>query len=253
MQMSHLQVIREQRIGFGDLGQESQSDQVYIKILASFGEVLRYLKGARLSTFLCVALHESQIVLGASPALTLSSIQVTTGYSRPAIIESLDELVARRLIEELAERGEAGEKQYRVCAYAWFGDKRTPAKGKESLPPSAESKKTLLAKKSFPIVVVDINTTPLLGDHQQQQNLFAATKKLFSQAGVCEPVLSRLSERVELEIAREWCEWLEDAPEEFTNPIGFMVKQLLADPRARPQPRKKRGTWYEKYADLVKR
>ena len=132
--MSDLQVLREQRIGYGEHGQDVRSDETYIKVLRTFKAQLKALKGAPLSIFMCIALHEADIMLEDAVPLTLSSIQDITGYSRPTVTATLDDLTERRFIEELPELGYLGEKQYRVCAYSWFG-KGDIMLGKKTLHP----------------------------------------------------------------------------------------------------------------------
>lgn len=137
--MSGLSVYRGKSVGYGPTGQDTLSDEVYVKILVAFKEMLCLLKGPRLSVFLCVALHESNICLGNGDPASLSSIQEETGYSRHSVINALDDLVERRFITELAERGDIGEKQYRVVAYAWFGNPLAPAPAKDRSTPPAEA------------------------------------------------------------------------------------------------------------------
>src|SRR5574341_330449 len=122
--MTGIEIVRQRRVGFGAQGQSVASDEVYVKILVSFREMLPLLKGVRLHVFICVALHEAEVMLHATPPLSLSSIQGLINYSRNVIIDALDFLTERHFLEELPERGPNGEKQYRVAAYAWFGNSR---------------------------------------------------------------------------------------------------------------------------------
>ncbi|MGB8644067.1 MAG: DnaA N-terminal domain-containing protein [Anaerolineae bacterium] len=148
--MSGFQIVRQKVSGYGPTGLEAQSDEVYIKILASFEEVLPQLKNARLHVFMCIALHEAKVILGKEAPLSLSSIQKKIGYSRNPVIDALDYLVEQNFIDELPGRGQDNEKQYRVRSYAWFGKSLAPAPASNSsdpTDPAAASNRSPLAPR----------------------------------------------------------------------------------------------------------
>ena len=157
--MTDIQIVRQQQISFGASGQSALSDEIFIKILESFQDRLMQLKNARLHVFMALACQESKIVRGAGKPLSLRALEKIVPYSRPVIAPALDYLCEYRFLVELDERGPEGEKQYRVCSYAWFGTKlgapafhpgdvadvpanpngvpqiKAPPGGKDSLPP----------------------------------------------------------------------------------------------------------------------
>lgn len=207
--------------------------------------------GARLAVFVCIGLFAAD-----SRGATVEDIVDHTGLSEPTVIKSL------RFLEKHGCVGRSAQGAYRALKY-WVYRGPPQADIRSTIPPSiavsaierSGQKNFSPARKVFSAVAVDINTPPLGNNHQQQQYC-AETRKFFARAHIREPALSRLSERVAPEIAREWCAWLEHAPDEFTNPVGFMVSQLVADPHARPpgqRTRSKRRAWYEGYEELVER
>lgn len=215
--------------------------------------------GARLAVFVCIGLFAAD-----SRGATVEDIVDHTGLSEPTVIKSLRFLEKHGCVGRSARRGDpAGRPYYRALKY-WVYRGPPQADVRSTIPPSiavsaierSSEKNFSSARKVFSAVAVDINTPPLGNNHQQQQYC-AETQKIFAQAHIREPALSRLSERVAPEIAREWCAWLEHAPDEFTNPVGFMVSQLVANPHARPPGQRMRGkrrAWYgEDYAELVNR
>ncbi len=62
----------------------------------------------------------------------------------------------------------------------------------------------------------------------------ARLREIFEIAGVNEPALSELAVTVKLDTSRDWCLWTQRAPKSFTDPVSFMVKSLLENPRAVP-------------------
>jgi len=96
----------------------------YIKLKVAFRKrALRKLKGARLSVFLCLALHVDRD--GIAKPGGIEAIMHETGYSRGAVCSALEELASAGLIRRL--RQHRGADQYRVLGYAWFGEQPAPA------------------------------------------------------------------------------------------------------------------------------
>lgn len=127
--MSGAQIVREQRIGFGEHGQDVLTEEVYMKLLVSFlrDGSLRKLKGAPLSAWTAVGLHEAEIELGIDDLpFGVREIMEFTGWSRPMVVSALDFLVSQRYIAELPGRSHRGEKQYRIGGYMWFGEGVSP-------------------------------------------------------------------------------------------------------------------------------
>ncbi len=227
------QVVREQRVGFDEHGQSVSSDETFIKVLGSFQDVLGLLKGARLSAFMCVALQESKIMLGLDLALTLSSIQAKTGYSRHTVIEALDFLVERRFLDELDERGIAGEKLYRVASYAWFGKPRfnpnaVPVLGKSS------ANFALVQKKCLVVEGTD-------QDQEREKSTTTTAVQILHQVGV----YARSLPPIDRDRAERWAEFVRVAPRnKWHSPAGFCYRSLEADPESEPPMfNSQRGWW----------
>lgn len=95
----------------------------YIKLKVAFRKrALRELKGARLSVFLCLALHVDRDGV-ASPGI--ETIMQETGYSRSIVCNALEDLVRLGLVSKRAAY--RGADEYLVNGYAWFGQTPAPA------------------------------------------------------------------------------------------------------------------------------
>ncbi len=239
-------------------------DSPFVHLHIDLFDVLPALSnGARLAVFVCIGLFTPD-----PSGATVEDIVDHTGLSEPTVVKALRFLEKHGCVGRSMRVGAGSPRPcYRALKY-WFYRGPPQADVRSTIPNIAVSaiehssqKNFHPARKVFPAVAVDINTPPV-GDNHQQQQYCAETRNFFAQAQIREPALSRLSERVAPEIAREWCEWLKDAPDEFTNPVGFIVGAqhvvpLLADAHARPpgqRTRSKRKAWYaDEYADLVNR
>jgi GntR family transcriptional regulator len=109
---------------------------VYVKIKVAFRqEALRLLKGAKLSCFICLALH----IDGKGECYpSIDTIVRETGYSRATVCSALDELVELGFIEK--KRRKHDSTLYTVNGYVWYGSKSKP-----TLLGEAQSKETLLS------------------------------------------------------------------------------------------------------------
>ena len=95
----------------------------YIKFKVAFRtKALGALKGAKLSVFLCLALHVDRHGV-AKPGI--ESIMRETGYSRGVVCNALDELETLGLVTKLSSR--RGTDQYQLKGYAWFGARPAPS------------------------------------------------------------------------------------------------------------------------------
>ena len=241
--MSGANVIRQSKVGFDEFGQNIVSDEVYMQFLVSFMRdgSLRKLKGAPLAAFIAIGLHEAEILHGKSSPFTLFNIMAVTGYSKPIMIAALDYLVNERFATELNERGANREKQYRISAYMWFGASRKPKiKGKESLP--------LRSKKFFPHDDDDLVQEDSTPHHHHD------CAKIFSDAGLQGKNLAILAEKVEIENARAWAEWIKSEPSGVKNPIAYAWACLRDDPQAvPPKTKSKSARWYDDCNEFVNR
>lgn len=224
--MPDIQIIQQKSIGFTEHGDSVYSTESFVKVAVSFKSgSLRLLKGAPLSVFMCLALHEAD----SDPGASLSMVETETGYSSPTVIQAIRFLCdpAHHFIDEVGAEAD-GTKRYRVSAYAWFGNGGKRGGGKVFLPPKT-------VQKTFSSVVDScINKQPVLEKEQQQQLFCAETKKFFHAAGIGEPALSALAKTVAADRAEMWVDWLSDPPASFKRPEAYLVKRLSADPQSDP-------------------
>jgi hypothetical protein len=89
----------------------------YIKLKLAFRKrALSTLKGAKLSVFLCLALHVDRHGMS-KPGI--EAIMRETGYSRGVVCNALDKLEALGLVTKVSTR--RGTDEYQIEGYAWFG------------------------------------------------------------------------------------------------------------------------------------
>jgi hypothetical protein len=119
-----------------ECGRPTAWTDVYVKMKVAFRqEALRLLKGAKLSCFLCLALH---IDGEAECYPSIETIVRETGYSRATVCRALKELVELDFIEKEHRRHKTT--LYTVKGYVWYGSKSKP-----TLLGEAQSKETLLS------------------------------------------------------------------------------------------------------------
>jgi hypothetical protein len=105
-------------------GTDMQWTDVYIRIKVAFRkQALRRLKGAKLSVFLCLALHLDRD--GVAVPGGIEAIMRETGYSRGAVCSALGALESLGLIRK--HRTHRGPDRYSVLGYAWFGRRPGPS------------------------------------------------------------------------------------------------------------------------------
>lgn len=244
--MADIEIIHQHSRGFSETGQVSERSESFIKILTSFRHgALRHLKGAPLSVFLCVALHEAD----AMPGCSLTTMCAETGFSRPSVIDAVRFLLngAQRFIEEAGLESD-GTKRYRVTAFAWFGQKpKTPdlpldTGSKNSLPPRP-SKKFLPPHDDDDVYSKHEHNKETSSIHERAEN-FREIEKIF--ATVFQGVnVKRLAERVDTpELAKIWVDWCNNpnTQSQYRNPQGAAYIALMAQPNARPQQWNNRQT-----------
>lgn len=251
--MSDLQIVYTRNIGFGQHGQDVLSADVFIKVLVSFQERLMQLKNARLSVFMAVATQEPKIILTHAAPLSLRKMEKIVPYSRPSIIDALDYLVEYRFLVELPDRGPEGEKQYRVCQYAWFGTKsgepafhpdseadipaQPPAHGmappetggQNFLPPPGQRGTTVpfspqegskdfspgkkISLTGAPLEEVEVTSTEVKGETSSTTEVRALVKEIFSTVGMYGADLEKVSALVTLDQAKRIARWVNWARE----------------------------------------
>lgn len=117
------QIFQEKSVGYDEEGRHSFSSTYYIKLDESAEVMLGKLKGARLSFFTCISLHEIAVLQRDEPPYSIDDISRVTRYSVRAL---------KYAAPWLLEKGFAvvcgttlrGEKMYRPTdTYAWFGER----------------------------------------------------------------------------------------------------------------------------------
>lgn len=134
-----LEAVREERIELHPSGGALQWTDFYIKLKVAFRKrALKKLKGARLSVFLCLALHVDRD--GIAKPNGIEAIMYETGYSRGAVCSALADLADHGLIEKIPTHH--GPDQYRVLGYAWFGQEPAPSLWEERPARAGQSSKS---------------------------------------------------------------------------------------------------------------
>ena len=119
-----MEAVREERVQVGGPAGTLVWTDFYIKLKVAFRrKALAQLKGAKLSCFLCLALHVDRDGV-AKPGI--ETIVRETGYSRPSVCSALDELESLGLIQKSRSQYMSTD-AYIVTGYAWFGKTPAPA------------------------------------------------------------------------------------------------------------------------------
>ncbi len=241
--MSDITIHKSQEIGYTEFGQTILSKDAHIKILSSFRNgSLRLLRGAPLSVFICIALHEADDAPGAS----LSCIEAETGYTRKTVIEAIRFLCdpLRPFIERCGEEAD-GTHRYRPAAYAWFGSdkaRRSPIPQENASDPASPIRPAAsgiipLAGKKSPLPRrrrIDVSSA---GVNFSSSSLTAA-QKLLRQAGIFSAG--------ELAIDEEGARAVAVAIAEGRITPGFAYTCLKNDAAWRPAaPKPRRRSWID--------
>jgi hypothetical protein len=118
-----LEAVREERVTIRDDGASLVWTDFYIKLKVAFrSNGLRMLKGAKLSVFLCLALHLDR---DGTARPGIEAIMKETDYSRSVVCNALDELEDLGLIAK--QPAGRGADRYEVKGYAWYGTRPAPA------------------------------------------------------------------------------------------------------------------------------
>ena len=119
------EAVREERVTHDGQGHALTWSDFYIKFKVAFRKsALRRLKGAKLSVFLCLALHVDRDGI-AHPGV--EAIMSETGYGRATVCSALAELESIRLIRKCDRRHTRAPDSYEVRGYAWFGSTAAPS------------------------------------------------------------------------------------------------------------------------------
>lgn len=214
-----INLVREQTISYDERGLADVHDDLYIKVDTALADHLRELKGARLSVFIYISLHEAHIWQQQAAPVTLQTIAEATGYDYRTVWYTVKWLEQHEFISE-SEPTRQGAKTYRPKAFAWFGH----AMKKHQTPENFQAMKP---------VVVGTEKPPEgeIASRQQQQS--ARTREIFQSAGIVGRSLDRLGD-VPAETAQAWADWIGSEPRGVRNPQGIAVSALSENPQAEP-------------------
>lgn len=245
-----IEIVRKQTIRYGEHGEESSSDHLYVNLSGAIEPLLQKLKGCPLSFILAIGLHESKVILKGEEPLSISAISEATGYSRRAVIYAADLLTSLNYVTEI--RGKYGQRLFRPAGIVWFGGKRHAkiAHPDEQAPicaaPEGYAKSDATYAKNDAkgmqegmqspdvVVVKNVLEKQASGNTKKQQQQQAEAKQILRECGVVGKVLGSLSEKVSPETAKAWCAWLDNPPSYLRNPVGVMISTLKADSEALP-------------------
>lgn len=244
--MTKISVVREQENKYNAQGNYAYTDETYIKIYASFSELLQELKGARLSAFIALALNESEISFGRSNGLSVYDIANSTGYKVRATLLALQYLCQSNFSIKLEQRGEKGETLYRVSAYAWFGNKS-----------ESTASNSRYAENAHPV-------TKCIGMQHSSSRLIQSDSDLNlttpTSMGECAKILQAANVRtsdldlssMEVERAQAIAEYIRENPEKKRSPAGWVYTLLKANPNWKP-PQIRQQSWYDEYKEFIQR
>ncbi len=221
-----MKIIREQSISFNERGLAGVENDLYIKLDSALAKWLRDFQGARLSTFLFIALSEAHVCADNTPPPTLKAIVQGTGYSPRAVLYAVQWLEQNNFVMQ-GEPSKRGAKTYRPKAFAWFGSYAKTAHYANCIPTQS-----VVVDGSPPQESENISSEE---EEQQQQ-----TRRILHGAGIIGAPVDRLSS-VKPDIAQAWADWITAVPEGIRNPQGIAVSVLSTDPNAVP-PQKKTTT-----------
>lgn len=259
--MSDASVVRQTRVGYSKQGQDVLSDEAFMQFQISFMKdgALRALRGAPLSAFVAVGLHEAEVLLGIAEPFTLQDIMDVANYSKPVMVRALDYLVDTRFVEELPGRGARNEKQYRIAAYMWFGAGR-PRVTSRAKSPDPESKDSLLSPRKSKKFTDSPHDDDIINNSKlEDKNIiihdWQKAKEIFAAVGFQGPWLEDVARvPAPVERAQVWADWItraKEAPEQYRSPFGYVHKVYCADPMAEPPAikGKQRKTWWDPEMD----
>lgn len=249
--MADIEIIRERGDGFTHQGHSVSYTDSYIKLRRSFKQHLKRLRGVQLHVFLFISLSETPP--------DVKTLCAELEYHSESICNALDILVARRFIEEMPRVGSNGIKCYRHISFAWDGpDRSAPAdvriseseirqpRGKPKFDTrkirdgDAEKRNSTRRKAKSDAensrVPHDMNDDSYLKQERDSSiHDNPATQKILAENGVQGKNLDLLARSVAPTTAQAWADWLTVVDRErWTQPVGYLVKKLLANPNARP-------------------
>lgn len=179
--------------------------------------------GARCAVFVCIGLMELD-PLGASKRDILDY----TGLSRQTVESALRFLEVGGLIT-----CDPASKRYRASTY--YRCNPSHQQDVRELVPILQGERAEHVVKNFSTSLHDDDVHILPSSEGfKHHSLHAKTRELFDAIGVQGVNLDILARSVELECAEHWQAWVESKPQGYKLPVGYLVKQLKANPRAEP-------------------
>lgn len=167
-------------------------------------------------------------------APTLRDLCDYTQVSKPSVSTALRFLCKHEFARCFAD--EDGVQRYRPDEH-YFRYRAAAPVSVRVLVPIVERQREVKKFLPSPVVVVsssgsfDLNKDAEEGKQQQTDT---GAREIFSQMGIREPALTRLSGSVSAENASAWRDWATQAPRSFRDPVGYVIKQLTAEPVTEP-------------------
>lgn len=255
--MPGFEIVQERVTSYDEHGHRTDSERYYIKMDESAEALLGELRGARLSFFYCVSLHEVAVRRRHARPYTISDVANVTNFSERALVYAAPFLLEHDFLVVSGTTGK-GEKMYRPSGtYAWFGDDRgaifaprlpglqkpvdpgamiddrgakTDARGRKKTRRGVQKR----AHHDDDVIQHEL--------HSENENIIIhdrdAARELFAAAGFQGPWLEDVARvAAPLDRARVWAEWTARAkavPDRYPHPYGYVHKVYCADPDAVP-------------------
>jgi len=256
--MAGFNIIQERSVTFDKWGKRIESVNGYVKIDENAEEFLSRLKGAPLSFFMHVCLHEPSVCLGKSSPYTRRDIVRLTRYSERALQYAERILIPDFLV--VCGTTERGEKMFRPNGtLAWFGN--DDGRGAKTAPPTPSDRgamdctldasrgatsfaggaKTRVAgcKNTRSPRVVEVEEVESKSKEEKTTSTpRPGAREILKAAGMFGSDLDLLGREVEPERAKRWARWIEWAKlfraDKFSSPPGIARYHLLKDRQAEP-------------------
>lgn len=238
-----IQVIREQRISYDERGLADVEDDLYIKLDSTLTEWLKTLQGAKLSTFLFIALNEARVCAGKAKPVTRKQIVIGTGYKERAVMYAVQWLEENEFITQ-AEPSAKGEKTYRPKAFAWFG------RGAKNAPPGTVQPDAPPANRA-PLQSYDDDVhLSSSSDESTSSSIMHARMQTLASGG-CEGInVEWFAERLDDQQAQTLADWCKQNPDGKRNPWGYAYFWVKDHPHSlppgiqKPPERKRHGRFH---------
>lgn len=241
--MPGFEIVTEESRGYDEHGHRTSSVRGFIKLDESVEPLLKKLRGAPLSFFICVSAHEPSVCKNGKAPYTRSDVERITGFSERAVQYAAQMLVSLNFVV-VCGTTESGEKMYRPSGeYAWFGDRGAKvappgesAKGAKTVPPGVQKTTSRGAKndatrgrsRSRGVQKTthddDVYTNPETLENKHHHNM-ASVREILQGGGFRGRRLDEMAGLVTEEEARACVDWIAQAlqvPDQFRAPFGYV-------------------------------